>query len=159
MNITLTEPPQGFLRFSMAISAVVAVSWWVNYELTPVMTAATTFLPIYLLMMTARAVLVLAFCGACFGIGMGSFASTITCFRYLNQQGSRRTSVRYSRSCFAIIVALIIFTVTYGIGIACIGASNLFAYAIMFAGLQICEFFLLHRILSRRQTKAKVQGR
>ena len=156
MKITLTEPPQGFLRFSIAISAVVAVSWWVNYELTPVMTAATTFLPIYLLMMTARAVLVLAFCGACFGIGMGSFASTITCFRYLNQQGSRRTSVRYSRSCFAIIVALIIFTVTYGIGIVCVGATNFFAYAMMFAGLQVSEFLLLRRILRWRQAKEKV---
>ena len=154
--MTLNELPSGFLRFSMTITAAVVVSWWVNYELAPVIPAATSFLPIYLFMMTARAILGLVFCGACVGIGMGSFASSITCFRYLNHQRSHRTSVRYARSCFATIVALIIFTVTYGIGIVCVGATNFFAYAMMFAGLQVSEFLLLRRILRWRQAKEKV---
>ena len=157
--MTLTELPRGFLRFSMAISAVVSVSWWVNYELAPVMPSATTLLPIYLLMMAARAVLVLAFFGACVGIGMGTFALTITCFRYLNQQRSRRPTARHSRRCFAAIVALIIFTVTYRIGVSCIGVSNFFAYMMMFAGLQVSEFILLGGVRSRRHTKEKVHGR
>jgi hypothetical protein len=110
-------------------------------------------------MMAYRAVLGFAFCGACVGIGMGSFTLTITCFRYLNQQQSHRTSVRYARSCSAAIVSLVVFLVTYGIGIACIGSPNLFANAMMFAGLQVSEFVLLGRILSRRQTKEKVPGR
>ena len=153
------ELPKGFWRFSMTITILVALSWWVNYELDPVVRSATTFLPIYLIMMTVRAVLGLAFCGACVGIGMGSFVSGITCYRYLSQKRSLGRWARYLRSCFATIVSSIVFFVIYGIGLISIGPSSILAYAVMFAGLQVSEFYLLRRILGRRRAKARVPGR
>ena len=150
--------PRGFVPVSLAITAVVGASWWVNYELIPVMNAVTTFVPIYLLVLTARVVLGLAFCGASVGIGMGGCAASTTCFRYLNRTRSLRPLVRYSKSCLATIVALIVFFVSYGIGFISIGATGILALSVMFVGLQVGEFFLLHRIHSRRQTKQEVQS-
>lgn len=158
MDVNLNELPKGFWRFSMAITILVAVSWWVDYELVPVVRSATTFLPIYLLMMTARVVLGFAFCGACVGIGIGSFVSGITCYRYLSQKSSLGRWARYLRSGFATIVSSIVFFVIYGIGLVSIGPSSVLAYAVMFAGLQVSEFYLLRRILRRRRAKVRVPG-
>lgn len=156
MNITLFQFPPAFVQFSVAVTAVVALSLWVNSELAPVMPSATTFLPIYLLMITVRVVFGLAFCGACVGIGMGSFASSIACFRYLNQKRSLRPSPSYSSSCFAAIVGTIVFFVMYGIGFFCIGATGPFPSFVMFVGLQVSEFLLLRRISLWRQAKGQV---
>lgn len=144
--MTHFELTSGFVRFSLVITAIVAASWWVDYELVPVMPSATTFLPLYLLMMTARVVLGLAVCGAAAGIGMGSVATSMACFRNLSRVSSPHLWVRHSRSCFSVIVALMVLVVTYGIGFFCIGATGFIADCVMFVGLQVSEFHCLGRI-------------
>jgi hypothetical protein len=154
--MNLFELPSGLVRSSLATTAVVAASWWVNYELSSVASTTTTFLPIFLLALTARVILGFAFCGACAGIGMGSVAISMMCFRLPSRIRSPHELVRYSKSCLSIIVALVVFTVTYGIGNVCMGTTGFFADCVMFAGLQVSEFLFLRRILRWRRAKEMV---
>jgi len=141
------------IPISLAITAVVAVSWWVNYELIPVMNVATSFLPIYLLVLTARVVLGLAYCCASVGIGLGGGVVSTICYRHFNRTKSHRTFIRYAKKCLATIVALFVFVVSYGIGFISIGASDVFALGVMFVGLQVGEVFLLCQFLRWRRVK------
>jgi hypothetical protein len=146
----LFELPKGFVRFSLVITATVAASWWVDFELVPVKPSATSFLPLYLLIMMARVVLGLAICGASAGIGMGSVAMSMACFRHLSRIRSPHLWVRHSRSFVSVIVALMVLVVTYGIGYVCIGATGFIADFVMFVGLQSSEFLFVSRILRWR---------
>lgn len=137
----------------MAITALVAASWWVNYELSPVASTTSTFLPMFLLVLLSRVILGFAFCGSCAGIGMGSVAMSMLCFRLLSQIGFPVFSARYSRRCLVSIAASIVFIATYGGGFVCIGDTGFFADFVMFMGLQISEFFMIRRFINWRVAK------
>ena len=139
----------------MAVTVVVAASWWVDFELVPVTTSDVTFLPFYLLLVAARVVLGLALCGAGFGIGMGSAASGITCFRIISKNRPTQTWPRFLRTCYATIAALTVFVFTYGFGSICLGDSGFLADSVLFAWLQVGGFFAYRRIQRWRSASEK----
>ena len=148
--------PKGFIRFSLAITAIVAASWWVNFDLTPVATTATSFLSLFLLLTTSRVVLILALCGAGAGIGMGCVTVSVKCFRSPSQIESPRRWVRIAMSCLSVIVTIVMLVFTYAIGLLCIDIAGFLFSCVMFAGLQFSEFLLLRRFLRWRKREEKV---
>ncbi len=145
--MNLSALPEGFIRFSLAITAIVAASWWVNLELTSVAPTSTTFLPLFLLLAASRVVLLLVLCGAGAGIGIGCVSISLKRLRSPNRFESPHRWVRYAMSGLSMVVTVMMFFLTCAIGLLCIGATGFFFSCVMFAGLQVSEFLLFRRML------------
>ncbi|MHB1087556.1 MAG: hypothetical protein ACYC19_02190 [Acidimicrobiales bacterium] len=154
--MSLIALPRGFIRFSLALTAIVAASWWMNFELTPVAPTSTSFLPLFLLLTASRVILLLTLCGAGAGIGIGCASISLQCLRSPNRFKSPHRSIRYTMSCLSVVATVVVFILTYAIVLLCIGTTGFFFSCMMFTGLQVSEFLLIRRILGWRRNKEKV---
>lgn len=148
--------PKGFLHFSNAVTTILVLSWWVDFELAAVHLGNSGWPVLEIVVLLDQVVLLTIGGTACIGMGVGCGLLGLKCLRSPSRIRSRSVIIRYGLSLASVSLALLVVTGTLLICNSSMESINLVSGLLLFTGLQVSEIVIWRRILRWRVFRRKV---
>ncbi len=133
--MTYLNIPRGFAHFSLATALALALSNWLDYELTSVNGGGSWFVLIAMLT-AAKIVLILAFFIGAIGWGGIAFRIGTRFFRAPRQLRSPSALVRTSECVASTLIAIMVMTLTINLSSDVMARQAILAWCTVFIGFE-----------------------